>query len=71
MIPLNRDFSVKEEYDMDGSGGGGAALDETLVTLLKDLRKAEGKKINVQPWVIFQNLPFRRWRHIILFPWMI
>lgn len=55
MIPLNRDFSVKEEYDMDGSGGGGAALDETLVTLLKDLRKAEGKKINVQPWVIFSE----------------
>src|SRR5690606_30128391 len=55
MIPLNRDFSVKEEIDVEGMGGGGAALDETLVNLLKDLRKAEAKKLNVQPWVIFSE----------------
>jgi ATP-dependent DNA helicase RecQ len=55
MIPLNRDFSVKEDFDAEGMGGGGAALDETLVSLLKDLRKAEAKKLHVQPWVIFSE----------------
>lgn len=55
MIPLNRDFSVKEDFEAEGMGGGGAALDETLVSLLKDLRKAEAKKLHVQPWVIFSE----------------
>ncbi|MFZ1706190.1 MAG: DNA helicase RecQ [Saprospiraceae bacterium] len=55
MIPLNRDFTVKEDYDSDGSGSGVAALDEVLVGMLKDLRKAEGKKLQVQPWVIFSE----------------
>lgn len=55
MIPLNRDFSVKEDFEAEGMGGGGAALDEALVSLLKDLRKAEAKKLHVQPWVIFSE----------------
>ena len=55
MIPLNRDFSVKDDFEAEGMGGGGAALDETLVSLLKDLRKAEAKKLHVQPWVIFSE----------------
>ena len=55
MIPLNRDFTVKEDPDADGGAGGGAALDETLVNMLKDLRKTEARKLNVQPWVIFSE----------------
>jgi len=54
-IPLNRDFSVKEDSDDDGMTGQAAALDEVLVNLLKDLRKKEAKKLNVQPWVIFSE----------------
>lgn len=55
MIPLNRDFTVKDDGEYDGGGGQGAALDTVLVEMLKDLRKAEGKKLKVQPWVIFSE----------------
>lgn len=54
-VPLNRNF---EESDSDidtGSTGGGVALDDTLIKLLKDLRKSEAKKKGVQPWIIFQE----------------
>ncbi len=54
-IPLNRDFSIKDDTHDDGTIGQAAALDEVLVNLLKDLRKKEAKKLNVQPWVIFSE----------------
>lgn len=55
MIPLNRDFSVKDDDDVDLVGGQGAALDNVLVEMLKDLRKTEARKLKVQPWVIFSE----------------
>lgn len=55
MIPLNRDFTVKVDGDIDLGGGQGAALDEVLVELLKDLRKSEAKKRQMQAWVIFSE----------------
>ncbi|MBC7883864.1 MAG: DNA helicase RecQ [Saprospiraceae bacterium] len=55
MIPLNRDFTIKDDGDMDFGAGQGAALDDVLIELLKDLRKSEAKKIKVQPWVIFSE----------------
>ncbi|HMR88742.1 MAG TPA: DNA helicase RecQ [Saprospiraceae bacterium] len=55
MIPLNRDFTVKDDGDMDIGGGQGAALDAVLVEMLKDLRKTEARKLKVQPWVIFSE----------------
>ncbi len=55
MIPLNRDFTVKDDGDFDIGGSQGAALDNILVELLKDLRKSEAKKLKVQPWVIFSE----------------
>lgn len=55
MIPLNRDFTIKEDPNAEIGGGQAAALDEVLVNMLKDLRKSEAKKINVQPWVIFSE----------------
>lgn len=55
MIPLNRDFTVKDDADMDIGGGQGAALDAVLVEMLKDLRKSEARKLKVQPWVIFSE----------------
>jgi ATP-dependent DNA helicase RecQ len=54
MIPLNRDFTVKEDGDTEGAGGS-AALDTVLVEMLKDLRKTEARKLKVQPWVIFSE----------------
>ncbi|MBK9736115.1 MAG: DNA helicase RecQ [Saprospiraceae bacterium] len=55
LIPLNRDFTIKDADEMDIGGGQGAALDEVLIEMLKDLRKSEGKKLKVQPWVIFSE----------------
>jgi len=54
-IPLNRDFSVKDDGDYDLGGSQGAALDTVLVELLKDLRKSEARKLKVQPWIIFSE----------------
>ena len=55
MIPLNRDFTVKDDGEMDPGGNQGAALDNVLEEMLKDLRKTEARKLKVQPWVIFSE----------------
>jgi ATP-dependent DNA helicase RecQ len=54
-IPLNRDFSDAEGDDFINEGGGTAVLDELLMNMLVDLRKREGKKHGLQPWIIFQE----------------
>lgn len=54
-IPLNRDFSDAEGDDVAVGEGGGAVLDEMLMQMLIELRKKEAKKLNVQPWIIFQE----------------
>lgn len=51
-IPLNRDFTV-EDASILTNAGGGAALDNTLLKMLKDLRKSEGKRLKLQPWILF------------------
>jgi len=51
-IPLNRDYTDTDASIMTGASGG-AALDNNLFSLLKDLRKAEGKRLGLQPWIIF------------------
>ena len=53
-IPLNHDYD-SQEIDLDDSAGKAAALDETLVKLLKDLRREVAKKKGVPPFVIFQD----------------
>lgn len=53
-IPLNQDYD-SQEIDLDESAGKAAALDETLVKLLKDLRREVAKKKGVPPFVIFQD----------------
>lgn len=53
-IPLNHDFE-KEQVDTSEEVGRTAVLDETLVGLLKDLRRREAKRHNVPPYVIFQD----------------
>jgi len=54
-IPLNRDFTdVSADPVIIGSGGG-VALDSLLMSMLMDLRKREAKRLNIQPWIIFQE----------------
>ncbi len=43
-----------EEIDI-GGGGSSGALDPALFSMMKDLRKKLSKKLNVPPYVIFQN----------------
>ena len=54
-IPLNRDFSDAEGDFVAGLNSGGSALDETLLNMLKDLRKSEGKRLKLQPWILFSE----------------
>jgi ATP-dependent DNA helicase RecQ len=44
----------EEDIVMAGAGKGGG-LDDTLLSILKDLRKKLGKKLNMPPFVIFQD----------------
>ncbi|MBL0128981.1 MAG: DNA helicase RecQ [Flavobacteriales bacterium] len=54
---------VKERDYSDYEGGGedepiarvGAVADERLMQILKDLRKQQGHKLKLQPWVLFQD----------------
>lgn len=54
LITLNRDFNDVDN-DPDEMQARPAALDNTLLRMLKDLRKTEAKKKNVPPYVIFQD----------------
>ena len=56
MIYKEHDFSDTDDDDIiiDQKGGGGA-LDETLFEMLKDLRRSISKKMNVPPFVVFQD----------------
>ena len=54
-IPLNRDFSEAEGDFVVSAASSGSALDETLLNMLKDLRKSEGKRKGLQPWIIFSE----------------
>jgi ATP-dependent DNA helicase RecQ len=44
-----------QDYDFDDEKGGTAVLDETLMNMLKDIRKNVSKKFNLPPYVIFQD----------------
>jgi ATP-dependent DNA helicase RecQ len=56
-IAINRDYSGgSDEFDeMDESNGKTAVLDELLMDMLMDLRKSVAKKMEVPPYVIFQD----------------
>ena len=53
-IPLNQNYD-SQEIDLDEASGRTAVLDETLVKMLKDLRREVAKKKGVPPFVIFQD----------------
>jgi len=54
-IPLNRDFTATNDEPVITNSGGGTALDQNLLNILKDLRKSEGKRLKLQPWVLFSE----------------
>lgn len=53
-MPLNHNYE-QEMAEMNESPGKTAVLDNTLVKMLKDLRRQEAKRKNVPPFVIFQD----------------
>lgn len=58
-ISLDEDEGLDEEEGIDDvvakGGGGGSAVDPVLFSIMKDLRKKMAKKLNVPPYVIFQD----------------
>ena len=54
MIVLDNEFGEDEEDDE--GGGGSSALDPTLYSMLKDLRKKTSKSLQLPPYVIFQDV---------------
>ncbi len=54
-IPINTNFD-EELAEVESSGNGHTAvLDESLMKMLRDLRRKEAKRKNVPPFVIFQD----------------
>ena len=49
------DFNEEEEDEAPVRGGGSCAVDPALYSMLKDLRKKMSKKLDVPPYVIFQD----------------
>jgi ATP-dependent DNA helicase RecQ len=57
-----KSFKITEDNDFEevedeapARGGGSCAVDPALYSMLKDLRKKLSKKLNVPPYVIFQD----------------
>ena len=54
-IVEDTDFDENEEEDAPVRSGGSCAVDPALYSMLKDLRKKMSKKLDVPPYVIFQD----------------
>lgn len=54
-VVKDNDFEDEEEEAAVKSGGGTCAADDVLFSILKDLRKKLSKKLEVPPFVIFQD----------------
>ena len=55
---MTKDHEFGDESDntiVTAESGGGAVVDETLMKMLKDIRKTNAKKLGVPPFVIFQD----------------
>ena len=55
---MSKDHVFDETHDdsiITAAKGGGVSADETLMKMLKDLRKQNAKKLGVPPFVIFQD----------------
>ncbi len=55
MIVKDADFDEDEEENVSKSSVGTSAADDVLFSILKDLRKKLSKKLEVPPFVIFQD----------------
>ncbi len=56
LFTRDRDYETEEDDDaIITRQKGGSALDETLLNMLKDVRKQIAKKLNLPPFVIFQD----------------
>ncbi len=53
-IPINHNYDANESSGLDGPVRG-SALDNTLLKLLKDVRKKVAKDKSIPPYVIFQD----------------
>ena len=51
----DHDYESREEDEMLAGGGKPGTVDDELFTILKDLRKNISKKLNLPPFVIFQD----------------
>lgn len=54
-IPINHDFDAELEEASHSESHQSAVLDDTLMQMLKDLRRQEAKRHDVPPFVIFQD----------------
>ena len=55
LITENNEFSDEDDEMPLMRGGGSSALDSTLFSILKDLRKKKSKELKLPPFVIFQD----------------
>jgi len=54
-IPIDHNYDAEVAADIEESKGSSAVLDETLIKMLRDLRRKESRRHNVPPFVIFQD----------------
>ncbi len=55
MLTQDHDYDIVSNEDASSGGGGTGAVDEELIHILKDLRKKMAKKLELPPFVIFQD----------------
>ncbi|MFZ5940728.1 MAG: DNA helicase RecQ [Bacteroidota bacterium] len=55
MLTQDHDYESETEGEGMQGGGGTGAVDEELLHILKDLRKKIAKKMNLPPFVLFQD----------------
>ena len=55
LLVEDRTFVGEDDEDIDDAGAvrGGGGGDQTLLSMLKDLRKDEARKRGLQPWILF------------------
>ncbi|HZG00302.1 MAG TPA: DNA helicase RecQ [Chitinophagales bacterium] len=54
-ITLNHDYVASADDDDDNAAGGSATLDPVLMKILQTLVKEEAKKVNLPPYIVFQE----------------
>jgi len=54
-IPIDHNYEKEVAADVEEAKSSAAVIDDTLMKMLKDLRRRESKRHNVPPFVIFQD----------------